>query len=219
MEAQALRRQTAEAMRAHRRARGSLPAGRQRWAEEVLEPTVDWRQALTGAVREAAAWAGGAVDYTYRRPSRRTPALRGVVLPSLPSLPRPLPRVAVVVDTSGSMGDAELAAALAEVTGVLREVGIRGNRVTVLACDADVQAVSRVTSAEQITLGGGGGTDMRVGIEAALAARDRPGIVVVPSDGFTPWPDESLPCRVVAPLVGSAAPQPPSWVETVRVPA
>ena len=32
---------------------------------------------------EAVAWAGGAVDYTYRRPSRRRAALRGVVLPSL----------------------------------------------------------------------------------------------------------------------------------------
>ncbi|MFD6553272.1 VWA-like domain-containing protein, partial [Streptomyces sp. NPDC058398] len=216
IEAQALRRQTADAMRAHQRARGTLPGGWQRWAEQILEPTVDWRQALSGAVREAAAWAGGAVDYTYRRPSRRTPALRGVVLPSLR---RPLPRVAVVIDTSGSMGDAELAAALAEVTGVLREVGVRGNRVTVLACDADVQAVSRVTATEQITLGGGGGTDMRVGIEAALATPDRPNIVVVLTDGITPWPDESPPCRVIAGLIGSTAPQPPNWVETVRIPA
>ncbi|OIK03678.1 vWA domain-containing protein [Streptomyces monashensis] len=215
VEAQALRRQTAQAMRAHQRTRGTLPAGWQRWAEEILEPTVDWRRALSGAVREAAAWAGGAVDYTYRRPSRRTPALRGVVLPSLR---RPVPRVAVVIDTSGSTGEAELAAALAEVTGVLREVGVRGNRVTVLACDADVHAVSRVTATEQITLGGGGGTDMRVGIEAALAVRERPSIVVVLTDGLTPWPDENPPCRIVAALIGSAAPQPPSWVETVRIP-
>ncbi|MGW2633420.1 vWA domain-containing protein [Streptomyces chattanoogensis] len=214
VEAQALRRHTAEAMRAHRRARGTLPAGWQRWAEEVLEPTVDWRQALSGAVREAAAWAGGAVDYTYRRPSRRTPALRGVVLPSLR---RPLPRVAVVIDTSGSMGDAELGAALAEVTGVLREVGVRGNRVTVLACDADVHAVSRVTATEQITLGGGGGTDMRVGIASALAARDRPNIVIVLTDGYTPWPDEVPSCRLIAALIGPGAPEPPRWVETVRV--
>ncbi|MFE0964713.1 vWA domain-containing protein [Streptomyces fungicidicus] len=213
-EAQALRRHTADAMRAHQRARGNLPAGWRRWAEQVLEPTVDWRQALSSAVREAAAWAAGAVDYTYRRPSRRTPALRGVVLPSLR---RPLPRVAVVVDTSGSMGDDELAAALGEVTGVLREVGVRGNRVTVLACDADVHAVSRVTSTEQVTLGGGGGTDMRVGIDAALAARDRPGIVIVLTDGFTPWPAETPSCRLIAALIGAGAPRPPAWVETVRV--
>ncbi|MFB7187884.1 VWA-like domain-containing protein [Streptomyces sp. NPDC056230] len=214
VEAEALRRHTAEAMRAHRRSRGTLPAGWERWADQILEPTVDWRQALAGAVREAAAWAAGAIDYTYRRPSRRSAALQGVVLPSLR---RPLPRVAVVIDTSGSMGDEELASALAEVTGVLREVGVRGNRVTVLACDADVRSVSRVTAAEQITLAGGGGTDMRVGIAAALAARDRPNIVVVLTDGYTPWPDEAPSCRLVAALIGADAPQPPRWVESVRV--
>ncbi|WP_308214888.1 vWA domain-containing protein [[Kitasatospora] papulosa] len=214
VEAEALRRHTAEAMRAHARARGALPGGWKRWADEVLEPTVDWRRALAGAVRDAAAWASGAIDYTYRRPSRRSAALRGIVLPSLR---RPLPRVAVVIDTSGSMGEAEIAAALGEVTGVLREVGVRGNRVTVLACDADVQAVSRVTATGQITLGGGGGTDMRVGIAAALAGPERPSVVVVLTDGLTPWPDETPSCRLVAALVGPSAPAPPPWIETVRV--
>ncbi|MFF0077146.1 VWA-like domain-containing protein [Streptomyces sp. NPDC005494] len=214
MEAESLRHHTAEAMRAHVRSRGNLPGGWKRWADEVLEPTVDWRQVLAGAVREAATWAAGAVNYTYRRPARRSAALRGVVLPSLR---RPLPRVAVVIDASGSMGDEEIAAALAEVTGVLREVGIRGNRVTVLACDADVRAVSRVTSAEQIALAGGGGTDMRVGIAAALAVRERPSVVVVLTDGLTPWPDEIPSCRLIAALVGPSAPAAPPWVETVRV--
>ncbi|WP_083974457.1 vWA domain-containing protein [Herbidospora daliensis] len=215
VEAESLRRHTAEAMRAHRRSRGTLPHGWARWAEQVLEPVVDWRQVLTGAVREAVAWAGGAVDYTYRRPSRRSAALRGVVLPSLR---RPLPRVAIVVDTSGSMGDDDLAAALAEITGVLREVGVHGNRVTVLACDADVHAVSRVTSAEQVTLAGGGGTDMRVGITAALAGRDRPNVVIVLTDGHTPWPGEPESGRLIAALIGENPPPPPGWVETVRVP-
>ncbi|MER5630416.1 vWA domain-containing protein [Streptomyces nitrosporeus] len=215
-EADALRRRTAEEMRAHTRARGTLPGGWKRWADEVLEPAVDWRQMLAGAVREAAAWAAGAVDYTYRRPSRRGAALRGVVLPSLR---RPLPRVAVVIDTSGSMGEEELGSALAEVTGVLREVGVRGNRVTVLACDADVRAVSRVAATEQITLDGGGGTDMRAGITAALAGPERPGVVIVLTDGCTPWPQEPVSCRVIAALIGPSAPPPPAWVETVRVPA
>ncbi|AKL69050.1 vWA domain-containing protein [Streptomyces sp. Mg1] len=215
VEAEALRRQTAEAVRAHQRARGSVPAGWRRWAEQLLEPTVDWRRALSGAVREATAWAAGAVDYTYRRPSRRTPALGGRVV--LPSLRRPLPRVAIVIDTSGSMGEDDLAAALAEVTGVLREVGVGAHRVAVLACDADVHAVTRVTSAEQVTLAGGGGTDMTVGISAALALPDRPNIVVVLTDGYTPWPAETPSCRLIAALIGAAAPEPPGWVETVRV--
>lgn len=63
---------------------------------------------------------------------------------------------------------------MAEVTEVLREVGVRGNRVTIPACDADVQAVSTVTSAEQVR---GGGTDRRVDIERALKCRDRPNVI------------------------------------------
>ncbi|MFC8981024.1 VWA-like domain-containing protein [Streptomyces sp. NPDC057411] len=215
MEAETLRRQTAQAVRAHQRSRGSVPAGWRRWAEEILEATVDWRKALTGAVREAAAWAGCAVDYTYRRPSRRTAALGGRVV--LPTLRRPLPRVATVVDTSGSVGGDDLAAALAEISGVLREVGIGGNRVAVLACDADVHAVARVTAVDQVELAGGGGTDMTVGIRAALAAPERPQIVVVLTDGYTPWPPEPVSCRPIAALIGPEAPVPPSWVETVRI--
>ncbi|MFC4005866.1 VWA-like domain-containing protein [Nonomuraea purpurea] len=215
VEAEALRRHTAEAMRAHRRNRGSLPGGWQRWAEQILEPTVDWRRVLAGAVREAVAWAAGAVDYTYHRPSRRTAALRGVVLPSLR---RPLPVVAIVIDTSGSMGEDDLAAALAEVTGVLREVGVGGNRVTVLACDADVQTAARVTSAQQVNLAGGGGTDMRVGIRAALALPERPGVVIVLTDGFTPWPEAPSSSRLIAALIGADPPPPPAWVEAIRIP-
>ncbi|MGW2700478.1 hypothetical protein [Streptomyces sp. NPDC001340] len=39
-----------------------------------------------------------------------------------------------------------------------------------------------------------------------------------PQDGLTPWPYENPPCRIIAALIGSAAPQPPSWVEKVRIP-
>lgn len=215
VEADAIRRQTADAIRAHQRARGHLPQGWQRWAEQVLEPTIDWRRALSGAVREAAAWASGAVDYTYRRPSRRGAALPGVVLPTLR---QPVPRVAIVVDTSGSMGDDDLAAAMGEITGVLRTVGIGGNRVAVLACDADVHAVRRVTTVDQVELAGGGGTDMRVGIEAALRGPQPPQIVVVLTDGATPWPAAApAGARIIAALVGDAPPQPPSWIESVHV--
>ncbi|MBO4208673.1 vWA domain-containing protein [Micromonospora echinofusca] len=213
VEVQAIRRDTARQVRSHLRSRGTVPAGWQRWATELLEPRVDWRRALTGAVREAAAWASGAVDYTYHRPSRRSSAMRGVVMPSLR---QPVPRVAVVVDTSGSMGTPQLAAALAEVSGVLRAVGIGGNRVTVLSCDAAVHVVQAVHTVGEVQLAGGGGTDLRVGVEAAL--RVRPHIVVVLTDGYTPWPAEPLvSTRVVAGLIGADAPLPPSWITSVTI--
>jgi predicted metal-dependent peptidase len=215
VEADAIRRSTASAIRAAARSRGNIPGGWQRWAETVLEPVIDWRRALTGAVREAVAWASGAVDYTYQRPSRRQAALGAVVLPRLR---QPVPRVAIVIDTSGSMGDDELSAALAEVTGVLRAVGIGGNRVTVLSCDSAVQAARSVASVSEVTLSGGGGTDMRVGIETAMAGPIPPNFIVVLTDGLTPWPERAPgQTRVIAGLIGDAPQQPPPWITTVHI--
>jgi predicted metal-dependent peptidase len=117
------------------------------------------------------------------------------------------------------MSDDDLATALAEVTGVLRGVGIRGNRVAVLACDAAVTVARRVASVEEVELAGGGGTDMRVGIAAALALPVKPEIVVVLTDGETPWPDEPSSARIIAGLIGTAPPEPPPWVEAIRITA
>jgi predicted metal-dependent peptidase len=213
-EADAIRRITADAIRAHLRSRGTMPAGWKRWAESVLEPTVDWREVLAGSVRRAIGSASGAVDYTYQRPSRRSASMTKVVLPSLR---RPVPTVAIVIDTSGSMREDDLAAALAEVAGVLRGVGIRGNRVTVFSCDAAVHVAQRVTRAEQIELSGGGGTDMRVGIEAALALPQRPDVIVLLTDGYTPWPEHPPVARVIAGLIGEPPPPTPDWIECVHI--
>ncbi|WP_281186351.1 vWA domain-containing protein [Nocardia crassostreae] len=170
-EAASLRKTTAEAIRAHERTAGSVPEGWLLWADDTLEPVVDWRTRLAGVLREAVSWASGAIDYTRRRPARRGVAVPGVVLPALA---RPLPRVAVVIDTSGSMLPDDLAAAYAETTGILRTVGLGGDRITVLACDAEVHTVRRVHRIEDIELRGGGGTDLTVGIEAALRLPQRP---------------------------------------------
>ncbi len=58
----------------------------------------------------------------------------------------------------------------------------------------------RVARADQVRLAGGGGTDMGAGIEAAARLRPRPDVVVVLTDGMTPWPDE--PPRGVRVVVG-----------------
>ncbi|MGW4501482.1 hypothetical protein ACWENR_23070 [Micromonospora sp. NPDC004336] len=42
---------------------------------------------------------------------------------------------------------------------------------------------------EDIELVGGGGTDMRVGLAASAALRPKDGIVIVATDGDTPWGD------------------------------
>jgi predicted metal-dependent peptidase len=145
---------------------------------------------FASAVRRAIAYAAGCSDYTYRRPGRRriprivTPAPR-----------RPLITVAIVVDTSGSMRQSELDAAPRRDRGRDQGGGHRAARQVVLACDAAVGAVNRVRRASDVRLAGGGGTDMRVGIAAAESTRPAREVVVVFTDGCTPWPDRPTRAR------------------------
>ena len=67
-----LRRQVAQEVIAHGKQAGTVPAGLLRWAEEVLSPKVNWRAVLGAELRRAIAEVSGAVDYSYRRPSRRS---------------------------------------------------------------------------------------------------------------------------------------------------
>jgi predicted metal-dependent peptidase len=213
-QADLLRRQVAQDVIAHGKLPGSVPAGLLRWAEEALHPKVDWRAVLAAELRRAVAEVSGAVDYSYRRPSRRSAVTAPVVLPALR---RPVPEVAVVCDTSGSMTEDLLVMVLAEVEGLLRALGLT-RQVRVLACDAAAAPAQRVSSARQVQLIGGGGTDMGAGIAAAAALRPRPAVTVVLTDGYTPWP--RLPpkgMRVVVGLLGERAPEAPSWARAVRV--
>ncbi|MGH3163502.1 MAG: vWA domain-containing protein [Streptosporangiaceae bacterium] len=213
-QADLLRRQVAQDVISQGKQPGTVPAGLLRWAEEVLTPKVNWRAVLAAELRRAVAEVSGAVDYSYRRPSRRS-AVAGPVV--LPALRRPVPEVAVVCDTSGSMTEDLLAMVLAEVEGLLRALGL-ARQVRVLACDTAVAPAQRVSSARQVELIGGGGTDMGAGIGAAAALRPRPAVTVVLTDGYTPWPAAAPKgMRVVVGLLGEGAPDAPSWTRSVRV--
>jgi predicted metal-dependent peptidase len=210
-----------EVMNHGRAGLGRLPGSWRRWAEELLEPKVDWRKVLAAEIRKGINAVAGRVDYTYRRPSRRAGASPNVILPALE---RPVPEVAVVCDTSGSMSAEQLATVLVEVEGLLRGIGLARARVRVLAVDSAVHTVQTVASAHRLHLFGGGGTDMGVGIEAAARLRPRPSVVVVLTDGITPWPAEPPKgLQVVVALIGQKPAQggrawsAPSWARVVHV--
>jgi predicted metal-dependent peptidase len=216
VQADEIRRRVAIEFREHVTSRGTTPGEALRWASAILEPVVPWQQVLTAAVRRAAGWANGHTDYTYTRPSRRQFAVRNVVLPATR---RPLPVVAIVVDTSASVDDGMLGQALGEVDGAIAGLGVPGEQVTVLACDAAVSTVQRLRRAADARLGGGGGTDMRAGIDAASRQRPRPDVLIVLTDGYTPWP-ESPPVgmALVAAMLhrsDTAPPPAPRWAVTV----
>ncbi len=207
-------RDVARRIREHHRRRGTVPAGWLRWADEVLEPTVSWRRLLAAAIRQGLAEVAGRVDFTYRKPSRRASATPDVVMPSMR---QPLPKVAMVLDTSGSMDDRMLAQCLAEVGGVLRSLGVARQALRIVCCDAQAYEAQRVMRAGDVELLGGGGTDMGAGLARAAALRPRPDLVVVLTDGYTPWPPAApAGVRVIVGLLAESGPT-PSWATTVRV--
>jgi predicted metal-dependent peptidase len=222
-QAELIRHGTAAAIQRHEGQQpGQVPAGWLRWAETVLPSRTDWRRILAAEIRAAVAAIAGNVDYTYRRISRRTQATATTPRVVLPSLHRPMPTVAIVCDTSGSMGDEQLAQALSEIEALLVRTGLRSTGITVLAVDTEVHAETRVSRATHVKLAGGGGTDMGAGIAAASELRHRPDIVVVLTDGFTPWPDAPpRGRRVIVGLLADAnnhdGPETPAWARTVII--
>lgn len=215
-----IRQQVAVEISRHAKNRGNVPAGYERWAKEILEPTVDWRRELASLVRRTFAQVAGLRDYTYQRPSRRDSSMRamgqGIILPAMRQ-PNP-PRVAIVIDTSGSMSDEELTWALGETQGVLRSLGSGGRQVSVISCDAKAH-ISRVNSVSKVNLQGGGGTDMTVGINAAMGSGMKPDVIIVLTDGYTPWPSEPLKGATL--IVGlteeGAADSVPEWARRVVI--
>jgi predicted metal-dependent peptidase len=208
---EAVIKDTARRIRESSKARGNCTEGWRRWAEDELNTKVDWRKELAAILRNAVAELRGLVDYTYRRPCRRQAAFGQVIMPSMFT---PNPNPAVVIDTSGSMSDTDLSACLAELKGILQAVGLRGVRY--YAVDAEVCSTKTVTSIRQVELKGGGGTEMGVGIGAALKATPRPDLIVVLTDGYTPWPETPTPCRMVVCMIGTDC-DGPAWAKTIKV--
>lgn len=180
-----VQREVAEAIRnAASKGRGNIPLGLQRWAEEVLgPPRVAWQSKLARSCRAAVAFRPGAGDYRYDRPSRRQGAFGyGTGSPVFPALRMPVPRCAIIVDTSGSMGEAELKVGLEETKGILTAIGAE---VDFLACDTEVHSARPIRTVQEATklLKGGGGTNMQPAFAAVQRRPKRPEVVVCVTDG------------------------------------
>lgn len=215
--AEGVRKTVAIEYREHMQARGTIPGQWGRWVSGILDPVIPWNQVLHAAVRRGIGWGQGQVDYTYTRISRRQHAMGNAVVPALR---RPVPAVAVIIDTSGSVDDGLLSQALGEVHSVLTSLAVPDSSVTVLAVDAAVQTVNRIRDVRDVKLAGGGGTDMSVGISAALVSKPSPQSIIVLTDGLTPWPDLPCPVPVIAGVLGrvrEAMPPTPDWVQRVEV--
>ena len=180
---------------------GSVPGGVRRWAEPDGPPAVDWRRVLARTVTTARTTAAAGAEPSWARPHRRRGGTtRGDVL--FPSTRRREPQVAVVVDTSASMDRELLGRALVELDGVARVCGNQRG-VRLLTVDVEAHDLGWTRRPSTVDLIGGGGTDLRIGIDTAASLQPRPDLIVVLTDGYTPWP-HAAPAgpRLVVAIVG-----------------
>lgn len=191
--------------------RGTLPLGLIRLANKLLEkPKVPWTRELRSSLRSAITWASGAVDINWNRYSKRsTPQIL------LPAWAKPIVTIAGIIDTSGSMSKSLLHRAISEAQGVIRACS--NTRIKFLSVDAAVHSCKVVQDITKFDLIGGGGTDMVLGITTALELKPKPKIIIVFTDGETPWPIAPINnVRIIAALVRKPSIDPPAWIRAVE---
>ena len=208
------RQATAAAVLQHGLDGGDVPVGLDQWALQAVRPVVDWRQRLARLLRHSLHTRTGAGDYTWQRPSRRQDPADAVIRPAMAA---PAASIAVVLDTSGSMGEHDHAKALAEIDAILTRA-VPAQTIRVLSVDQQVNTDQRITQARQITPQGGRGTDMAAGIQTAAEAR--PAVIVVITDGYTPWPRTRPPgagTTIAALTDRRALCEVPGWMHAIDI--
>lgn len=222
IDAALIRRRVAEAITAAASGPqpGGVPGGWRRWAEATISPPqISWRQRLRRTVRRGIAVHAGQLDPTYQRPGRRR--IPRVITPAMT---QPAVTIAVIVDTSASMHHRQLHTALSELDAIRRHAGIRADQLLTVTADTRVHETRRLRRAADLPLLGGGGTDLRGAIAHLARHRHRPHLLVVLTDGFTPWPDQPpAGCTTIAVMLsrtdGHTPDPPPDWVEPITLTA
>lgn len=167
----------------HRAVTGSYPGGIERLLADLKKPTNSpWKQ-LRALVLTAFPGVG---RKTWRRLDRRM-ATRGIFIPGNTGLGSG--RIGIVADTSGSIGQEVLNLFGGHMASIMDDA--RPRDVVVYWVDAKLhdQGTCRTPTELRAYLGkgakGGGGTNMVVGVKAAVA--DKCDTIVVLTDGYTPF--------------------------------
>ena len=161
---------------------GKLGGNQSRELGALMEPKVDWREQLRDFVSSTAV---GKDISTWQRVSRRW-LQHDMYMPS--TITENVGRIVVAIDTSGSIGTAELSKFLSEVQGIC--INTKPEKVDLLYWDTEV-AAHEVYTQEQLDKltsstkpAGGGGTDVACVSKYLKDNQIRPECVIVLTDGY-----------------------------------
>lgn len=153
---------------------GSIPGDIQIFLDRLLNPKLPWNKILQkffNSFKKS--------DYSWTKPNRRfAPKYH---LPSLHS--RGLGKVAIAVDTSGSVSDEEFNRCVSETHAILRM--LNPEEITFIQFDTEIKSVNRIKTVKELMglkFTGRGGT--LIGPVIEWANENKPQVLLVFSDGY-----------------------------------
>lgn len=179
----------AQAMQAAK-ARGKLPGILEKLASDILNVRTPWHDILE---RFMVSFTAG--ETSWKRPNRR---YQHVYLPSVGKVAR-MGGIALLTDISGSVSQQEIMYYSGHQQRICQLC--QPEWVWVVYCDTNVHKEEMFTSEEledvQVRYYSGGGTDMVAGLDFIEESGHEPDVVVVLTDGYTPFPDRPYPFPVI----------------------
>lgn len=182
---------------------GKMPGALERLIDQMLSPVVPWLSVLQDYMTRLAQ-----DEETWRRRNRR---FTHVVLPTRYS--ERMGPVIMIGDTSGSIGNDELCRYASETAAIAEQ--LQPEHIRVVWADTSVSSEQVFEPGDPLTFAptGGGGTDMRVPL--AHVAQYDPQVVILMTDGYTPWPAEATPYPLI--VLCTTGTTIPSWAQVIRV--
>jgi predicted metal-dependent peptidase len=178
--------QVLENMKAQGKGSGAL----QRMFEEILNPVVPWTDHIRGIFNRKV----GSGSYNWRKPDRRFIG-RDMYFPSRSG--NGAGWIVVWGDTSGSIGQDELAKYLAELTSIVEDC--QPQRLTVIWCDAEIKRIDEIAEPQDLDqvrydgAPGGGGTDCQPVFDWIAEHTESPEVFIGFTDGFVDFPPQEPP--------------------------
>jgi predicted metal-dependent peptidase len=166
---------------------GKTPAGIMRMIKDLTEPKMDWRQVLQMNIQSIIR-----NDYSFQRPNRKSQH-SGAILPGMKN--DQTIDVAIGIDMSGSIGDADAKIFLSEVKGIMDQY--EDYAIDIWCFDTDIYNHKRFTHDDGDALlsyepMGGGGTDFEANYNYMKSIDLVPKKFIMFTDGYPcgSWGDE-----------------------------
>ncbi len=189
--------------------------GQEEWViTQSRKPVIDPRKAFMSKISKACKKIPGVGSKNYSRPSRRSRG--GVVLPRRRGLKA---KILIIVDTSGSMSADEHQLSFGLITKVIDSLDCREGVRVVTGDSKSITDTIMLPKDRKLNLVGGGGTNMGLLVEDAARKHKKLDLILVCTDGYTPWPANPVGPPVIACLTDTPSDcyQVPTWMDKVSL--